>query len=123
MKLSEDLLLSFLPTKYLKHVRSKSYCCHALPDTLCNANPSCSFKQICTGEHPPLTYADSVFHRIIDEFMVQGGDITAGDGTGGTSIYGSEFADENIGWRPIDIPGLVCMANRGKDTNSSQSVF
>ena len=45
-----------------------------------------------------------------------------GDGTGGTSIYGGEFDDENIGWREIDVEGLVCMANRGKGTNSSQSV-
>lgn len=52
--------------------------------------------------------------------MIQGGDITAGDGTGGQSIYGREFADENIGWRDIDKEGLVCMANRGKGTNSSQ---
>ena len=52
--------------------------------------------------------------------MVQGGDITAGDGTGGQSIYDADFADENIGWREIDSAGLVCMANRGKGTNSSQ---
>ena len=62
------------------------------------------------------------FHRVIDEFMIQGGDITKGNGTGGTSIYGSEFEDENIGWRDIDEEGLVCMANRSvKDTNTSQS--
>jgi len=59
-------------------------------------------------------------HRIIDEFMVQGGDITKGDGTGGDSIYGGEFEDENLDWREMDAPGLVCMANRGKGTNSSQ---
>jgi len=52
--------------------------------------------------------------------MIQGGDISGGDGTGGTSIYGGEFDDENIGWREIDKEGLVCMANRGKATNSSQ---
>jgi peptidyl-prolyl isomerase H (cyclophilin H) len=54
--------------------------------------------------------------------MVQGGDITEGDGTGGMSIYGTEFEDENLGWRPIDAAGLVCMANRGENTNSSQYV-
>lgn len=79
-----------------------------------------SFQTICTGSKVPLTYKMSPFHRIIDEFMLQGGDITKGNGTGGTSIYGSDFQDENIGWREIDKEGLVCMANRGKDTNSSQ---
>lgn len=67
-----------------------------------------------------MTYKLSPFHRVIDEFMIQGGDITAGDGTGGASIYGGDFEDENIGWREIDKEGLVCMANRGKSTNSSQ---
>ncbi|MCJ1398795.1 hypothetical protein MMC11_001996 [Xylographa trunciseda] len=85
-----------------------------------------NFRAICTASHTshgaskPLTYKMSHFHRIIDEFMVQGGDITAGDGTGGQSIYDGDFADENIGWREIDAAGLVCMANRGKGTNSSQ---
>ena len=85
-----------------------------------------SFRTICTSTctpssaTKPLTYKLSPFHRIINEFMIQGGDIGAGDGTGGTSIYGGEFDDENIGWREIDKEGLVCMANRGKATNSSQ---
>ncbi|KAK3045301.1 hypothetical protein LTS18_014086, partial [Coniosporium uncinatum] len=79
-----------------------------------------NFRALCTGSKPPLSYKASPFHRVIDEFMIQGGDITKGNGTGGDSIYGGEFADENIGWRPIDKEGLVCMANRGKDTNSSQ---
>jgi cyclophilin family peptidyl-prolyl cis-trans isomerase len=52
--------------------------------------------------------------------MIQGGDIEKGDGTGTTNIYGSEFQDENLGWREIDVPGLLCSANRGKDTNGSQ---
>ncbi|KAI9688621.1 MAG: hypothetical protein M1820_010222 [Bogoriella megaspora] len=52
--------------------------------------------------------------------MIQGGDITKGDGTGGESIYGGEFEDENLSWRDIDAEGLLCMANRGKGTNSSQ---
>ncbi|KAI4229222.1 MAG: hypothetical protein L6R36_001071 [Xanthoria steineri] len=67
-----------------------------------------NFRAICT--HPtsaqPLTYQGSRFHRIIDEFMIQGGDITAGNGTGGMSIYGPVFEDENIGWRQIDAIGL-----------------
>lgn len=85
-----------------------------------------SFRAICTSSFTPpnatapLTYKHSPFHRVIDEFMLQGGDITAGDGTGGTSIYNGDFEDENIGWREIDKEGLVCMANRGKGTNSSQ---
>lgn len=88
-----------------------------------------SFRAICTSAVIPpsaketLTYKGTPFHRVIDGFMVQGGDITAGDGTGGASIYGGNFEDENIGWRKIDTKGLLCMANRGKDTNSSQYVI
>lgn len=52
--------------------------------------------------------------------MIQGGDITRGDGKGGKSIYGDTFEDENLKWSEIDREGLVCMANRGPDTNSSQ---
>jgi cyclophilin family peptidyl-prolyl cis-trans isomerase len=59
---------------------------------------------------------------VIEEFMIQGGDIDKGDGTGVASIYGGEYEDENLGWRDIDIPGLLCSANRGKDTNGSQYV-
>ncbi|KAL8938391.1 MAG: hypothetical protein Q9211_003221 [Gyalolechia sp. 1 TL-2023] len=85
-----------------------------------------NFRSICTSSYilesaaAPLTYKGSPFHRIIDEFMIQGGDITAGNGTGGASIYGDNFDDENLGWRGIDAAGLLCMANRGRDTNSSQ---
>jgi cyclophilin family peptidyl-prolyl cis-trans isomerase len=70
-----------------------------------------------------LTYKGAPFHRVIDEFMIQGGDITLGNGRGGDSIYGKEFDDENIGWRKIDEAGLLCMANHGKNTNSSQWVL
>lgn len=79
-----------------------------------------NFRQLCTGEHKGLSYASSPFHRVIDEFMVQGGDITHGDGTGGDSIYGGEFADEDMTWRDMDAASLVCSANRGRDTNGSQ---
>ncbi|KZF25376.1 hypothetical protein L228DRAFT_75370 [Xylona heveae TC161] len=79
-----------------------------------------NFRALCTSSNPPLSYRLSPFHRIIDEFMIQGGDITKGDGTGGQSIYSGEFEDENIGWREIDREGLICMANRGKNTNTSQ---
>lgn len=67
-----------------------------------------------------MSFAKAPFHRIIDEFMVQGGDIEKGDGTGTISIYGFEFEDENLSWREMDAAGLVCSANRGKDTNGSQ---
>lgn len=79
-----------------------------------------SFRALCAASHSNLNYALSPFHRVIDDFMVQGGDITRGDGTGGDSIYGGDFEDENLGWREMDAAGLVCMANRGKATNSSQ---
>ena len=52
--------------------------------------------------------------------MVQGGDIEHGDGTGMKNIYGGEFEDENLGWREMDGKGLVCSANRGKNTNGCQ---
>lgn len=81
-----------------------------------------SFRVLCNGDDPALSYRLSPFHRVIDEFMIQGGDITKGDGTGGLSIYGTTFEDENLEWRDLDAAGLVCMANHDKDTNSSQSV-
>lgn len=52
--------------------------------------------------------------------MIQGGDVEKGDGTGRMSIYGREFADENLGWRDMEAKGLVCSASNGQDTNSSQ---
>ncbi|KAI9741702.1 MAG: hypothetical protein M1834_000087 [Cirrosporium novae-zelandiae] len=89
-----------------------------------------NFRALCTSSYTPpnssspLTYALSPFHRIIDEFMIQGGDITSGNGTGGQSIYASApdetFEDENLEWRGLDAKGLVCMANRGPNTNTSQ---
>ena len=80
----------------------------------------CSFRQLYTAEYEGLTYAKAPFHRVIDEFMIQGGDIANGDGTGTASIYNGEFEDENMDWREMDSAGLVCSANRGKDTNGSQ---
>ncbi|KAF2217875.1 hypothetical protein CERZMDRAFT_31145, partial [Cercospora zeae-maydis SCOH1-5] len=80
-----------------------------------------NFRRLCTAEHDGLSYAKVPFHRVIDEFMVQGGDITHGDGTGLTSIYNGEaFGDEQLGWRDMDAAGLVCSANKGRDTNGSQ---
>ncbi|KAK3678360.1 hypothetical protein LTR78_001657 [Recurvomyces mirabilis] len=82
-----------------------------------------NFRQLCTGEHNGMSFQQVPFHRVIDEFMIQGGDIANGDGTGMQSIYDGEFDDENLDWREMDAAGFFVTLEPCPHLNGKHTIF
>lgn len=89
-----------------------------VPSTVANFATLCDGSAGVGSLGAPLHYKGSYFHRVIPDFMAQGGDFIRSDGTGGESIYGPKFADENFNLT-FDRPYLLAMANSGPNTNGS----
>jgi len=87
-----------------------------------------NFISLCRGDkgmsknapNKKLHYLETRIHRIVKDFVAQGGDVTRGDGSGGESIYGGKFNDEKLGLKVKPIKGSLAMANAGKNSNTSQ---
>lgn len=78
-----------------------------------------NFRQLCTDGVDGMSYTGTYIHRIIERFLIQGGDVVNGDGSGAISVYGQYFEDENTTNNHTG-PGFLGMANRGPDTNGCQ---